>query len=97
MKNILITGGAGFLGTHSVEKYLENDYKVTVIDNFSTAVINEKNSVLKNVNLINGNILDYQSFELLGKFNLILHLASPVGPAGILKHSGRMARYTYLS
>jgi len=93
MKNILITGGAGFLGTHSVEKYLENDYKVTVIDNFSTAVINEKNSVLKNVNLINGNILDYQSFELLGKFNLILHLASPVGPAGILKHSGRMARY----
>jgi len=93
MKNMLITGGAGFLGTHSVEKYLENDYKVTVIDNFSTAVINEKNSVLKNVNLINGNILDYQSFELLGKFNLILHLASPVGPAGILKHSGRMARY----
>jgi len=91
-KHILITGGAGFLGTHSIEKYLDNDYTVTVIDNFSTAVVRETNPVLQNINLINGDILKF-NFNDLGKYDLILHLASPVGPAGILKHSGNMARY----
>ena len=34
--NILITGGAGFIGSHLVEKFIENQYKVIVIDNLLT-------------------------------------------------------------
>lgn len=36
MKKIMITGGAGFIGSHVVEYYLQNDYTVSVIDNLST-------------------------------------------------------------
>ena len=39
MKNILITGGAGFIGSHIVEKLLENNYNVIIIDNLSSGFI----------------------------------------------------------
>jgi UDP-glucose 4-epimerase len=91
-KKILISGGAGFLGTYSIEKYLDNGYDITVIDNFSTAVINPEDPLLDNVNLIKDDILNVQ-WSSLDDYDLILHLASPVGPAGILKHSGKMAKY----
>lgn len=36
MKNILVTGGAGFIGSWVAEKFIENDYNVVIIDNLST-------------------------------------------------------------
>ena len=92
MKKILISGGAGFLGTYSIEKYLEEGYDITVIDNFSTAVVKNNDPILDNVKLIENDILNVKWTDL-EKYDLILHLASPVGPAGILKHSGKMAKY----
>ena len=92
MKNILISGGAGFLGTYSIEKYLEEGYDITVIDNFSTAVVKNNDPILDNVTLIEDDILNVRWTDL-EKYDLVLHLASPVGPAGILKHSGKMAKY----
>jgi len=91
-KQILITGGAGFLGTHSIEKFKSEGFGITVLDNFSTATIPRNDPLLSNILLLSGNILDYK-WNDLDHFDLILHLASPVGPAGILKHSGNMARY----
>ena len=35
LKKILITGGAGFIGSHAVEKFIENGYSVIVLDNLS--------------------------------------------------------------
>jgi nucleoside-diphosphate-sugar epimerase len=92
MKKILISGGAGFLGTYSIEKYLSEGYDITVIDNFSTAVVKNNDPVLDNVKLIEDDILNVKWTDL-EKYDLVLHLASPVGPAGILKHSGKMAKY----
>ena len=38
MKHVLITGGAGFIGSHVACKLLEKEYKVTVLDNLSPQV-----------------------------------------------------------
>lgn len=92
MKNILITGGLGFLGSFSIEKYKKEGWKVTVIDNMSTNVIGPEDEICDNVDVIIKDVLDC-NWDDLKKFDSILHLASPVGPAGILKHSGRMANY----
>ena len=35
MKTILVTGGAGYIGSHMAEHLLENGYKVIVLDNLS--------------------------------------------------------------
>ena len=36
MKKVLITGGAGFIGSHLVEKFVENNFNVVVLDNLSS-------------------------------------------------------------
>ena len=90
-KRVLITGGAGFLGTHSIEKYLSEGFDVTVIDNFTTPTVLDSNPLLQSVELIKQDVLSYKWQSK--RYDLIVHLASPVGPAGILKHSGKMAKY----
>lgn len=91
MKNILITGGLGFIGTHCIEKWKNENWNIWIIDNLSSNAIEPTHSTTKNCNVILKNILDV-AWNALPKFDLILHLASPVGPVGVLKHSGRMAR-----
>ena len=92
MGKILITGGAGFIGSYCVEKFKKNGWEVSILDNFSTPVLDENDELFKDVNLIKGNILDF-SWDKLENYDLILHMASPVGPAGVLKHSGNMGKY----
>lgn len=88
-KKILITGGLGFIGSHCIEKWKSENWNVTIIDNLSSNAISIHHPLTAGVNVIRGNILDIK-YEELSKFDLVLHLASPVGPVGVLKHSGTM-------
>lgn len=90
-KNILITGGLGFIGAHSIEKWKNEGWEITVIDNLSSNAIETNHPLTENVKLIIQDITK-ADWKTLPKFDLILHLASPVGPLGVLKHSGTMAR-----
>jgi nucleoside-diphosphate-sugar epimerase len=92
MKKVLITGGLGFLGSYSSEMWEKNSWQVTIIDNLSANVISPEHEVVKNCKVIIRDILDF-SWEQSEHYDMIVHLASPVGPAGILKHSGKMANY----
>lgn len=51
MKTILITGGAGFIGSHLAEKYLEKGYKVIIVDNLSSGGLKNITSIINNHNL----------------------------------------------
>lgn len=90
-KNILITGGLGFIGIHCIEKWRNENYNIWVIDNLSSNTIDPNDDLVSDIKIITKNILDV-SWSDLPKFDIILHLASPVGPVGVLKHSGKMAR-----
>ncbi len=92
MKKILITGGLGFLGSYSIELWKKNNWDITVIDNLSTNVVSPDDEICNGVEVIIDDILNC-SWSSLDKFDMILHLASPVGPAGILQHSGKIAEY----
>ena len=55
-KNILITGGAGFIGSHTVNELI-NDNNIVIVDNFSTGNINNiDNSNHENLKIITENI-----------------------------------------
>jgi len=60
MKKAVVTGGAGFIGSHIAEGLLERGYHVTVIDDLSTGKIENISSLISNINLefINGSIMD---------------------------------------
>lgn len=63
MKNILITGGAGFIGSNLTEYFLDKGYKVTVLDNFATGHRHNIESFFDNDNfkLIEGDIRDLET------------------------------------
>jgi len=89
LKNMLVTGGAGFIGSHLCEKLLENNYNVICLDNFNDYYdpkIKEDNIAesLKNKNftLVKGDILDKGFLEnVFSKYNIdkIIHLAALAG------------------
>jgi len=78
----LITGGAGFIGSHLAEKLLKLDYKVTVLDNLSTGSLDNISNCRKEekFQFIKGNIRDENLVdELCKKNDLVFHLAAAVG------------------
>lgn len=60
----LVTGGAGFIGSHLVERLIKEQVKVRVLDNFETGTRENLRPFGGSVELVQGSILDY---ELLSK------------------------------
>ena len=90
MKNILITGGAGFIGSHLVDRLLsEGDWQITVIDDFndfydpSIKRANIKNHLAHpNYRLVEADIRDLDAVSRAFKetdFDCIVHLAARAG------------------
>jgi len=75
---ILVTGGAGFIGSHLVESLVSDNHDVVVIDDLSTGRIENLNSVINEINFINADVRNIFDFDL-GKIDCIYHLAAVVG------------------
>lgn len=88
MKHALVTGGAGFIGSHLVDKLLEERWRVTVVDNFDPFY----DESIKRRNI--SSHMDYSQYELVeadirdcdglrrslsGEYDVILHLAAKAG------------------
>lgn len=86
-KKILITGGAGFIGSHLVEKLLEKGEEVFIIDDLSTGTLENISHLKENQNFhfIEGSVLDEKLMaETIEKVDEIYHLAAAVGVKLIL-------------
>jgi len=78
-KKILVTGGAGFIGSHLVDKLIENDLDVKVLDNLSSGTkINLQNSLNKeNFQFFNEELSNTSSLQnILSDVDIIFHLAA---------------------
>ena len=60
MKVLLVTGGAGFIGSHLAERLLHDGHKVIVIDNFSTGRLENINKFFKQITFVKENISNYE-------------------------------------
>ena len=77
-KNILVTGGAGFIGSNLCEYLLDHGAKVTCLDNFSTGYKNNIKQFLNNPNfkLIEGDIREYNDcLKSTNNVEYVLHQA----------------------
>ncbi|MBF1097944.1 MAG: SDR family NAD(P)-dependent oxidoreductase, partial [Riemerella sp.] len=88
MKNILITGGAGFIGSNLALKLVSKGYKVTVLDNLSPQIHGENPeetsplylSIKDKVNFIKGSVTNRADWEeALQNQDVIVHYAAETG------------------
>ncbi len=77
MMNIMATGGAGFIGSHIVDKLIKMGHKVVIIDNLSTGKIDNVN---KNAKLYTKDICSEEIFRIFEaeKFEMVYHHAAQI-------------------
>ena len=75
--NVLVTGGAGFIGSHLVEELIRKKNSVTVLDNLQIGKKDNLSSVFNKINFIEGDIRDYNLLEqIIKNVDGIYHQAS---------------------
>src|SRR2546425_2550675 len=81
----VVTGGAGFLGSHLCDRLLERDYEVVCLDNLLTGNTSNIAHLMghSNFKFIKYNVIDYLFVE--GPVDAVLHFASPASPIDYLK------------
>jgi UDP-glucose 4-epimerase len=78
----LVTGGAGFIGSHLVESLLKDGHSVTVIDDFSTGSPENLSFANKRskLDVVEGDLLQLPELEyLISRSDMVFHLAAAVG------------------
>jgi UDP-glucose 4-epimerase len=81
----LITGGAGFIGSHLTESLVNRGDQVVILDNFFTSSMSNLNQVKEKVNVVEGNILDQRLVaKLVSESDYIVHLAAALGVFNIV-------------
>ena len=78
-KHVLVTGGAGFIGSNIVEKLLNSDIRVTVLDNLATGKLENIKEFISNSNFkfIQGDICDFETcLDALNGVDVVCHQAA---------------------
>jgi UDP-glucose 4-epimerase len=86
---ILITGGAGFIGSHLTDRLVADGHQITILDNLATGRRENLSAHLggNSVNFIEGSILDLPLLDgLIKETEYVFHLAAAVGVFNIVNH-----------
>lgn len=76
----LITGGAGFIGSHMASRLVQEGESVTILDNLSTGDVANLEDIRDSVRLVHGSVLDPLLVdELVEGADVVVHLAAAVG------------------
>ena len=81
----LITGGAGFIGSHLAEKLIARGDQIVILDNLSTGSANNLSGIKEKVKFEEGNILDKAVIDkLVADSDYVVHLAAALGVFNIV-------------
>ena len=86
---VLVTGGAGFIGSHLADRLVADGHSVAILDNVSTGRLENLKQYEGHPNFeyINGSVLDQKLLESTVKdADYIFHLAAAVGVFNIVNH-----------
>jgi UDP-glucose 4-epimerase len=89
---VLVTGGAGFIGSHLVDFLLSRGHRVTILDDLSTGSRANIAHVVDNpqCRFVEGTVLDWDVVnDLVGDTELVFHLAAVVGVKNVVEHPRR--------
>ena len=83
---VLITGGAGFIGSHLADHYVNAGHEVIVLDNFSTGSKTNISHLEGKISVVDGDIRNVELIDQLTQnTELVLHMAAALGVNTILK------------
>jgi dTDP-glucose 4,6-dehydratase len=85
-KTVLISGGAGFLGSHLCDWFIGRGFKVIAADNLITGSLRNLAHLKtnKNFKFINQDVS--KPFKITGKLDYVMHFASPASPVDYMEH-----------
>ncbi|MFD7708866.1 UDP-glucuronic acid decarboxylase family protein [Streptomyces sp. NPDC059785] len=85
VKKAVVTGGAGFLGSHLCERLLQGGYEVLCLDNFLTSTPDNVSHLTahESFRLVRTDVTDY--IHVVGDVDAVLHFASPASPIDYLQ------------
>jgi dTDP-glucose 4,6-dehydratase len=84
-KRVLITGGAGFLGSHLCDRFINEGYSVIAMDNLITGDLKNIEHLFKHADFEFYNHDVSKFVHVPGRLDFILHFASPASPIDYLK------------
>jgi UDP-glucose 4-epimerase len=83
MELVLVTGGAGFIGSHTVERLIADGHAVTVLDDFSTGSLDNIERFYDQITIVTGDINDPEKLsEAMTGITRVIHLAAAISVQG---------------
>lgn len=83
MKKILVTGAAGFIGSHLIKRLVDKGYLITAVDNLERGKLDFLQNTLPKISFVNADLRNYDSIKhLFINKDIVIHLASKVSGIG---------------